>query len=251
MSSSESYPWKILRNLAEVFYNVEYGAFTCLRTSFKRSIVARKTGHDPHTIYLFRGTMASFYTPIIIIISPTTVHAFLPCVLHAQICCDQRSWLMPLLLNSLSNHSQVIKIWGMGSVVKNPPVMQETQFQSLGREDPLGKGMATHSSILAWRIQWTEETGRLLSIGSIGGSESKESACNAGNLGVISGLWRLPGEGNGLPTPVFLPGESNEQRSLAGYSPWGLKKSDWVTNDTFTLVWIMWIIKVKLILSCG
>ena len=42
-------------------------------------------------------------------------------------------------------------------MVKNLPVVQETQVQSLGQEDPLEKGMATHSSILAWRIPWTEE----------------------------------------------------------------------------------------------
>ena len=53
-----------------------------------------------------------------------------------------------------------------GSVVKNPPAMQETQVQSLGREDPLEEGMATHSSILAWIIPWTEESGGLQSIGS-------------------------------------------------------------------------------------
>ena len=47
------------------------------------------------------------------------------------------------------------------SVVKNPPANQETQVQSLGREDPLDKEMATHSSILAWRIPWTEQSGRL------------------------------------------------------------------------------------------
>ena len=46
-------------------------------------------------------------------------------------------------------------------VVKNLPAIQ-----SLGGEDPLEKGMATHSSILAWRIPWTEETGRLQSMGS-------------------------------------------------------------------------------------
>ena len=44
-------------------------------------------------------------------------------------------------------------------MVKNPPAMQETWVWSLGREDPLEKGMATHSSILAWRIPWTEEPG--------------------------------------------------------------------------------------------
>ena len=51
-------------------------------------------------------------------------------------------------------------------MVKNLPAMQETWIQSLGREDPLEKGMATHSSILAWRISWTEESDGLLSIES-------------------------------------------------------------------------------------
>ena len=50
-------------------------------------------------------------------------------------------------------------------MVKNPPAMQETQVQSLGWEDPLKEGMATHSSILGWRIPWTEKPGRLQSIG--------------------------------------------------------------------------------------
>ena len=56
-----------------------------------------------------------------------------------------------------------------GSVIKNPPEMQEpqeTQVRSLDWEDPLEEGMATHSSILAWRIPWIEEPGRLQSIGS-------------------------------------------------------------------------------------
>jgi len=49
---------------------------------------------------------------------------------------------------------------------KNMPAMQETQVQSLGWEDPLEKGMAAHSSTLAWRIPWTGEPGRLQSMGS-------------------------------------------------------------------------------------
>ena len=53
----------------------------------------------------------------------------------------------------------------MAQTVKNPAAMQETGVQSLGREDPLEKGMATHSSILAWRIPWTEEPGGLQSMG--------------------------------------------------------------------------------------
>ena len=55
-----------------------------------------------------------------------------------------------------------------GSTVKNPPVMQqlqETQVGSLGQEDPLEEGMATHSSILAWTIPWAEESGGLQSMG--------------------------------------------------------------------------------------
>ena len=51
-------------------------------------------------------------------------------------------------------------------MVKNPPVMQGTQGRSLGREDPLEKEMATHSSVLSWRIPWTEEPGGLQSTGS-------------------------------------------------------------------------------------
>ena len=53
-----------------------------------------------------------------------------------------------------------------GSVVKNLPAMQETQIQSLGPEDPLEKEMVTRSSIFAWRIPWSEESGKLLSMGS-------------------------------------------------------------------------------------
>ena len=49
-------------------------------------------------------------------------------------------------------------------MVKNLPTMQETWVQALGREDPLEKGMAMHSSILAWRIPWTEEPGGLQSM---------------------------------------------------------------------------------------
>ena len=54
----------------------------------------------------------------------------------------------------------------VAQMVKNLPAMQETQVQALGWEDPLEKGMATHSSILAWRIPWTEDPGRLQSMGS-------------------------------------------------------------------------------------
>ena len=51
-------------------------------------------------------------------------------------------------------------------MVNNLPALQKTQVQSLGREDPLEKNMASHSSILAWRTPWTEEPGGLQSMGS-------------------------------------------------------------------------------------
>ena len=53
----------------------------------------------------------------------------------------------------------------MAQTVENLPAMGETQVRSLSQEDPLEKGMATHSSILVWRISWTEETGGLQSMG--------------------------------------------------------------------------------------
>ena len=66
------------------------------------------------------------------------------------------TWLLVILLEGFSG----------GTVVKNLPAMQEMWVISLEREDPLEKGMATHSSILAWKIPWTEEPGRLQSMGS-------------------------------------------------------------------------------------
>ena len=63
---------------------------------------------------------------------------------------------------------QPMTTWGFpsGSVGNKPPFIQEMQVQSLGREDPPGKEMATHSSSLPWKIPWTEEPGRLQSKGS-------------------------------------------------------------------------------------
>ena len=54
----------------------------------------------------------------------------------------------------------------MAQIVKNLPAIHETKVQSLGQEDPLEKETATQSNILAWRIPWTEEPGRLQSMGS-------------------------------------------------------------------------------------
>ena len=83
---------------------------------------------------------------------------------------DMTEWLQFHHLSNLQIKT-LLTLWGFpcGSVVKNPPAMQEPQetwVQSLGREDPLEKSMAIQSSILAWRIPWTEEPGGLQSMGS-------------------------------------------------------------------------------------
>ena len=61
---------------------------------------------------------------------------------------------------------------------------------------------------------------------SPGGSEGKESACNVGDPGLIPGLGRSPGKGNGTPLQSSCLENSHGQRSLVGYSPWGLKELD-------------------------
>ena len=72
---------------------------------------------------------------------------------------------MSLLFNMLSRFVMEFLGFPGGSAGKESPAMRETWVQSLGWEDPLEKGTATHSSILAWGIPWTEEPGRLKSMG--------------------------------------------------------------------------------------
>ena len=73
-------------------------------------------------------------------------------------------------------------------------------------------------------------------MGFSGDSDSKESACNAGDPGLILGLGRSPGEGNGNPLQCSCLEKFHEQRSLVGYSPWGHKESD--TTVQLTLFFI-------------
>ena len=74
--------------------------------------------------------------------------------------------LVTFLSLSIILHLTKRRVSLVAQMVKNLPAMQETWVRSLGREDPLEKEMATHSSILAWRIPWTEEPGGLQSMGS-------------------------------------------------------------------------------------
>ena len=97
----------------------------------------------------------------------------------------------------------------VAQMVKNLPTMQETWVHSLGWEDPLEKGKATHSSILGLPL-W---------------SAGKESACNAGDLGSFPGLGRSPGEGNsyplqcsGLENPMDYPSGHKESDTVVQLS---------------------------------
>ena len=78
-----------------------------------------------------------------------------------------REFLVGFFTLSTLHLSYFLLAWAslVAQIVKRLHAMQETQVQSLGHEDPLEKGMATHSSTLAWKIPWTEEPGKLQPMG--------------------------------------------------------------------------------------
>ena len=123
----------------------------------------------------------------------------------------------------------------MAQLVKNLPAVWESWVRSLGWEEPLEKGNATHPSILAWRIPWTEEPRGLHGI-------TKCQTCLS-NLGfpsnsdvkslpamqdtqVLPWVRKIPWRRKWQPTPGLLPGKSHGWRSLVCYSPWGRKEWD-------------------------
>ena len=106
----------------------------------------------------------------------------------------------------------------VAQTVKNLPARQETWVSSLDWEVPLEKGMAIHSSILAWRIPWTEKPGGLQSMGS-----QRVGHHWATSLSLFPFMhWRRKWQ----PTPVFLPEESQGWGSLVGRCLWGRTESD-------------------------
>ena len=72
---------------------------------------------------------------------------------------------LPFLYTLFLSSYSLLRASLMAQTIKNLPAVQKTQVRSLGWEDPLEKGMATYSSIIAWRIPWTEELDGLLSMG--------------------------------------------------------------------------------------
>ena len=119
--------------------------------------------------------------------------------------------------------------------------------------------MATHSIILAWRIPWTEESGRLQSMGSQrvrhdwatkhstwemsfpGSSDSKESACNAGAQGSVHGLGRSPGKGNGNPLQYSCLENPMDRGAWWLQSTVGCQRvrHNWATNTTYYLLTVL------------
>ena len=112
--------------------------------------------------------------------------------------------------------------------VKNLLAMQEIQVQSLGWENFLEKEVGSHFSILAWKIPWIEDPGRLWSMGSQESDKTQQlnyhqpiclpcRSCRRRGFNTWVGTipWRRKWE----PTPVFLPEKSHEQRNLVGHSP--------------------------------
>ena len=118
-----------------------------------------QVGHSPSPLQ--RNQSSHQHTPSGI----SLFLAFFSCSLTPEMTPKHTTCISPLahtllLGNPKKNLSLVARM------AKNPPVMQETWFRSLGGEDPLKEGMATHSSILVWRIPWMEEPGGLQSMGS-------------------------------------------------------------------------------------
>ena len=121
----------------------------------------------------------------------------------------------------------------VAQLVKNLPALCETLVRSLGWEDPLEKGKATHSSILAWRIPQAIQSMELQRFGHDWVTftftfpwwlSGKESTCQYRKSRFKTWVRKIPWRRKWQPSSVFLPGKSHEQRSLAGYSPWVHKR---------------------------
>ena len=159
-------------------------------------------------------------------------------------------------------------------MVKNLSAMWETWVWSLSWEDPLEEGMATHSSILAWRILWTEEPGGLycpwgqrdkdknIYVYIFRASLVAQRVKNPPSMRETC-IWSLnledPCTRARQSTPVFLPGEFYGQRSLVGYNLWDCRvRHNWATNThthinmyIFRLFSIISYYKILNIVSCA
>ena len=123
-----------------------------------------------YTVFLILSFDISF---ILVLCSLNMIYLGLFCIVFSKIPGLVACFLSLFLENSYSllqifcTRCVYVEASLVAQTVKNLSAMQETRVRSLGQEDPLEKGMVIHSSILAWRIPWTEEPGRLQSMGSL------------------------------------------------------------------------------------
>ena len=129
------------------------------------------------------------------------------------------SALREVLLSSCNSVCLIASRWTWANLVytSSPPNLLCMAFSTMVVL-AFQKDGAEMSSARLFLTEWASQLGR--------SSGSKESACNAGDLGSIPGLGRFPWRRKWQPTPVFLPGKSHGWRSPAGYSPLGHKESD-------------------------
>ena len=117
--------------------------------------------------------------------------------------------------------SQTLKAWCVHKLFFPPPPGNREQLLVRFCKEPNTITLNLQGSFIPW-----EFTTSIKTKGFPGGSDGKESACNAGDPGSIPGLGRFPWRREWQPTPVFLPGKSHGQKSLVGYSSWGCKELD-------------------------
>ena len=134
--------------------------------------------------------------------------------------------LFLLLLHQLHLRSSGVRSWRLGApdlkdivnVIREKPFLILIMLISKAWCIPLEKAMAPHSSTLAWKIPWTEEPGRLQSMGSLRVGHDSVTSLSLFTFMHWKRKWH--------PTPVFLPGESQGPQSLVGCRLWGHTESD-------------------------
>ena len=139
-----------------------YNVIHKLYLNFKKETL-ENTNRDDYTLpLLIIMTFMSFFFSGL-----TAIFVTSRTVLNRSVERDNPYFIPNLRENNCLSTFDIILVWAslVAQAVKNLRAMQETHTQSLGLEDPLEKEMATHSSILAWKIPWTEEPGGLQSIG--------------------------------------------------------------------------------------
>ena len=148
----------------------------------------------------------------------------------------RRGWQRTRCLDGITDSMASL----VAQTVKRLPTMQEIRVQSLGQEDLLEKEMATHSSILAWKIPWTEEPGRLQSMGS---QKVGDDWVTSLSLSLTQWTWVWACSRRWWRTG-----------SLVCCSPWGLKESDtteWLKNNNNINIHILTTISWKLSHLCS